>query len=82
MGEEDRRRLYGALLGGLAREAQDRLCAADQQHDWSEWHRTALKKDIPLGPIGLRTQGVAKQEASRTKSERVCRNCGKRQVDG
>ena len=68
-------------LRDLAAEAQNRLCAADKQHDWSKWRRTALKHDITsLGPIGPDNQAKAMQEAFRVKSERVCLNCGRKQT--
>lgn len=81
MEEGQRKQVYVSLLRGLAREAQDRLCAADSQHDWSPWHRTALKHDIPpQRPRGPDHLGDARDEVFRIKSERFCRNCGKRQT--
>ena len=77
MEEGERRDLYMTLLRGLAQTAQDNLCAADTQHAWSKWHRTALKHDIPLLPISVEEMPVAMNETYRVKSERQCLNCGK-----
>ncbi len=78
MTEEDRGKLYGTLLRGIADEAQDRLCAADEQHDWSPWHRTALKPDVPMS---IRPPGqMPANDGVRIKSERRCLNCGKSEI--
>jgi hypothetical protein len=78
--ENDRANLYRSLLRGLANEAQDQLCAADKQHDWSPWHRTMLHHDIPLKPITPDDMASAMQETYRVKAERRCLNCGKSEV--
>lgn len=80
MDDDKRRQLYTALLRGMANEAQDRLCAADEYHAWSPWHRTQLQHDIPLQPVPLEDMGSAMQETYRVKSERHCLNCGKSEV--
>jgi hypothetical protein len=77
LSDDGRRKLYWALLRGLGKEAQDRMCAANQQHDWSPWHRSILKKDVPLR---FDPSPIAIDETYRVKSERVCLNCGKEEV--
>lgn len=79
MTEDDRTNLYWSLLRGLANEAQDRLCQADERHSWSPWHHTLLRHDKPLRPVtGI---GDVKEEVFHTRSDRYCLNCGKQQVE-
>jgi hypothetical protein len=78
MNDGDLSKVYMSLLRGLANEAQDSLCASDRQHDWSKWHRTALRHDIPLTFAAEPT--VVMNETYRVKSERHCLNCGKAEV--
>lgn len=77
LSDGQRKDVYISLLRGLTREAQDQLCAEDRQHDWSEWHQTALRKDT--GPLRFDPTGNTMNEVVRIKSERHCLNCGKEQ---
>lgn len=83
MDETDRRELYLALLGGVAKVAQDRMCASDQMHDWSEWRRSEVRHDEPLGyPKVIDNPMDLEREMNRPillRSDRYCFNCGKAQ---
>jgi hypothetical protein len=77
--ESEQKNLYTSLLRGLARTAQDQLCAADKQHDWSPWHRTALQRDVPIRPGNL--SEAVYNETIQIRADRHCLNCGKAQVE-
>ena len=81
MSDEDRRELYWSMLRGIAKVAQDRLCAADEAHDWSPWHCTALRHDEGFqGVLTGDRLHAAMNEVVRTRSDRHCYNCGKTQM--
>jgi hypothetical protein len=75
LNEAEQRQLYGSLLRGIANVAQDRLCAADQQHVWGRWIRYVVEKDLPLVPLSA--EPIAHDEAYRVAERRVCLNCGR-----
>lgn len=78
MTDSDRIDLYSTLLRGMAKEAQDRLCAEDRSHAWGPWVRSVVQKDRP--PMGPRNFAEASQETYRVRADRVCQNCGKEQM--
>ncbi|MGF7151338.1 hypothetical protein FHS96_005001 [Sphingomonas zeicaulis] len=84
MTEDERKELYWSLLKGLAKEAQDRMCAANRSHDWSNWHRSEIRHDEPLGyPKFISDPAELAREMNRPiriRSDRYCYNCGKRET--
>lgn len=78
LSEDQRHKVYWSLLSGLAKECQDRLCASDEQHAWSEVSRTRLEHDIPLhfDP----NEPMVCNETYKLKHERHCLNCGKEEI--
>lgn len=77
LSDEQRRALYMSLLQGLANEAQDQLCAADESHAWGPWEQTILQPDIP---IFISPSDSVENMTYRVKLERQCLNCKKTQV--
>jgi len=79
--DDERGRLYGTLLRGLANQAQDQLCTKDEHHAWGEWVRSEVKRDTPLKFISD-PEELAREMNRKIliRSERRCLNCGKEQV--
>jgi hypothetical protein len=73
MSEGDRIQLYISLLRGLARQCQDKLCAANDQHAWGEMVATDHWPDLPFVPLG---DSISDMKITRSY-RRECTNCGK-----
>ena len=74
--EAEKAALYTSLLRAIGNECQDRLCARNEQHAWSDVTRTPLQHDRILRAPGRQPRSVK----MRFKSERHCLNCGKKEV--
>jgi hypothetical protein len=79
MTDDDRYDLYMALLRGLAKTAQDRLCAADEHHDWGPWRRYEIRHDDSDVPLAF-DPAPMKSVVVKVAAERKCQNCGKEQT--
>jgi hypothetical protein len=81
MEDADRRHLYLTLLNGLADNIRNAPGSCDViGHDWSPWHRTALRPDIPFSAIPV-TDGMVRDSVVHIKAERRCHLCGLEQVE-
>lgn len=74
--DEQRRRVYGSLLRGMAQKAQDQLCHADVQHAWGEWTCYHLQHDDEDLHPSFDAEPIQYREV-RTAAARTCLNCGK-----
>jgi hypothetical protein len=76
LSEEDQSKLYLALLRGFAKEAQDRACAEDRDHEWGRVEARDHWPDIPFAP-GRAIPASVKIARS---YHRQCLNCGKAEI--